>query len=117
MIKSKSKYCAISFVTDVQHVNTASPIASSGHVVVSAAPGTVESNENSSKFEVALPEPSSRGLQQTFPLSQQECPEDSKPSDLSQQAGEQHCLDDSSSLKKRKKNKKKANKKARMDPL
>ncbi|KAI9100297.1 hypothetical protein K1719_024515 [Acacia pycnantha] len=119
VINSKFKFCAaISNVKDSQHTSTASLVASLGHASVSATPVVVNNNESSDKFEVALPEPSSRGLQQDFPMSKQEkCPEESKVSDLSQQAGEPQHLDDRSSLKKRKKNKKKANKKPRMDSL
>ncbi|KAK4277974.1 hypothetical protein QN277_015886 [Acacia crassicarpa] len=118
VINSKFKFCAaINIVKDSQHTSTVS-MAHSGHVSGSATPVAVNNNESSNKFEVALPEPSSRGLQQEFQMSKQEkCPEESRVSDLSQQVGEPQHLDDGSSLKKRKKNKRKANKKARVDSL
>ncbi|XP_028769852.1 double-stranded RNA-binding protein 4-like isoform X2 [Neltuma alba] len=119
VIKSKLKfYAAINNVKGSQRASTVSHIANSGCVSVNAASVTVNNNENSNRFEVTLPECSSRGLQQEYWMSKLEkCPEDSKLSNLSQQAGEPQHIDDSSSLKKRKKNKKKANKKSRMDSV
>ncbi|XP_054797954.1 double-stranded RNA-binding protein 2-like [Prosopis cineraria] len=121
IIKSKFKCCAaIINVKDSQHTSTLSHMGSSGNVSVSAAPLAANNNENSKEIEVVHPEPSPRGHspQREFQMSKQEkCPEDSKLSNLSQQAVAPQHIDDSSSLKKRKRNKKKANKKSLPDSL